>query len=81
MLIHYVFFSYKIDRQIYYRVFIRKNIDEKGDSVMITFIYYLFCAYIAFLLVWNFVESDSVYEEVMYAFVVMPFILRILLIK
>jgi uncharacterized protein YqhQ len=45
---------------------------------MITFIYYLFCAYIVLLLVWNFIETDSLYEEILYAFVFMPFVLRIL---
>ena len=48
---------------------------------MITLIYYLFCGYVASLLVWNFVESDSVYDEAMYVFVVMPFVSRILLVK
>ena len=48
---------------------------------MITVIYYLFCAYIVLLLIWNFIEDDNLYNEILYAFVLMPFILRILRIK
>ncbi len=48
---------------------------------MITVIYYLFCAYIVLLLIWNFIEDDKLYNEILYAFVLMPFILRILRIK
>jgi len=48
---------------------------------MITFIYYLFCAYIVLLLIWNYIEEDNLYNEILYAFVLMPFILRILRIN
>lgn len=45
---------------------------------MVTMIYYLFCAFIAILLIWNFFEEENLYNEILYAFVLMPFILRVL---
>lgn len=45
---------------------------------MVTLIYYLFCAFTAVLLVWNFLEEENLYNEILYAFVLMPFILRVL---
>jgi hypothetical protein len=48
---------------------------------MITLIYYLFCGYIAILLVSNFLRSRKLYDEIMYAFAIMPFVLRVIRLK
>jgi len=48
---------------------------------MVTLIYYLFCGYIVFLLIWNFVETDNMYEEILHVIVFIPFVLRILRIN
>lgn len=45
---------------------------------MVTLLYYLFCAFIGVLLIWNFFEEDNTYNEILYAFVLIPFVLRVL---
>ena len=48
---------------------------------MITFVYYLFCAYIVILLGWNFYKSENLYDEILHAFAIIPFVLRVIRLK
>jgi uncharacterized membrane protein len=48
---------------------------------MVTILYYLLTAYIAVLLVWNFLKRKKWQEELLYLIVLIPFILRILRLK
>jgi hypothetical protein len=48
---------------------------------MVTILYYLMTAYIAVLLVWNFLKRKKWQEEVLYLIVLIPFILRLLRLK
>lgn len=48
---------------------------------MITVLYYILTAFIAVLLVWNFIERKKWQEEVLYVIVFLPFLLRILRLK
>jgi hypothetical protein len=49
--------------------------------MIITILYYLMTAYIAALLVWNFLKRKKWQEEVLYIIVLIPFILRLLRLK
>jgi hypothetical protein len=44
-------------------------------------LYYIFTAFIVFLCVWNFIKSRNIQEEILYAVLIVPFILRIFHIK
>lgn len=48
---------------------------------MVTILYYLLTAYVAVLLVWNFLKRKKWQEEVLYLIVLIPFILRLLWLK
>ena len=48
---------------------------------MVTILYYLLTAYVAVLLVWNFLKRKKWQEEVLYLIVLVPFILRLLRLK
>jgi len=48
---------------------------------MITWAYYLFCGYVAVLLISNFLKSKKLYDEILYAFAIMPFVLRLIRLK
>ncbi|OPZ51024.1 MAG: hypothetical protein BWY92_00453 [Firmicutes bacterium ADurb.BinA052] len=48
---------------------------------MITLAYYLFCGYIVILLVRNFLRCRNLYDEILYAFAIMPFVLRVIRLK
>jgi len=49
--------------------------------MMITVLYYLLTAYVAVLLVWNFVKGKKWQEEALYIIVLIPFLLRLLRLK
>ena len=48
---------------------------------MITILYYALTAFVAVLLVWNFIDRKKWQEEVLYVIVLLPFVLRILRLK
>jgi uncharacterized membrane protein len=50
-------------------------------NTLIALAYYAITAYIAVLLVWNFIRRKKWQEEVLYLIVLMPFILRLLRLK
>jgi uncharacterized membrane protein len=49
--------------------------------MIVTVFYYLLTAYIAVLLVWNFVKRKKWQEEALYIIVLIPFLLRLLRLK
>lgn len=49
--------------------------------MMITVLYYLLTAFIAVVLVWNFVKGRKWQEEALYIIVLIPFLLRLLRLK
>lgn len=49
--------------------------------MIITVLYYVLTAYIAVLLVWNFIRRKKWQEEVLYLIVLIPFLLRLLRLK
>ena len=50
-------------------------------SAIVTVFYYLLTAYVAVLLVWNFIKRKNWQDEVLYLIVLIPFILRLLRLK
>jgi hypothetical protein len=48
---------------------------------MITILYYALTAFVAVLLVWNFIDRKKWQEEVLYVIVLLPFVLRLLRLK
>jgi hypothetical protein len=44
-------------------------------------LYEIFAAFIVFLCIWNFIKSKDFQEEILYAVLAVPFILRIFHIK
>jgi hypothetical protein len=50
-------------------------------NAVITILYYLLTAYIAVLLVWNFIKRKNWQEEVLYIIILIPFVLRLLRLK
>jgi uncharacterized membrane protein len=50
-------------------------------NTIVTVLYYLLTAYIAVLLVWNFLKRKNWQEEALYVIVLIPFLLRLLRIK
>jgi hypothetical protein len=50
-------------------------------NTIVTVLYYLLTAYIAVLLVWNFLKRKNWQEEALYIIVLIPFLLRLLRIK
>jgi hypothetical protein len=49
--------------------------------MVVTVLYYLLTAYIAGLLVWNFLRRKKWQEEVLYIIILIPFLLRLLRLK
>jgi hypothetical protein len=50
-------------------------------NMVITILYYLLTAYIAFLIVWNFLRRKNWQEEVLYIIILIPFLLRLFRLK
>ena len=50
-------------------------------NAVITVLYYLLTAYVAVLIVWNFLKRKNWQEEVLYIIILIPFILRLLRLK
>ncbi len=50
-------------------------------NTIVTFLYYALTAYVAVLLVWNFVKRKNWQEEALYIIVLIPFLLRLLRLK
>jgi hypothetical protein len=50
-------------------------------QTIVTLLYYLLVAFVAALLVWNFVRSRKWEEEVLYMIVLVPFLLRLFRFK
>ncbi len=50
-------------------------------NTIVTVIYYLLTAYVAVMLVWNFLKRKNWQEEVLYVIVLIPFLLRLLRLK
>jgi hypothetical protein len=48
---------------------------------VITVLYYALTAFVAVLLVWNFIDRKKWQEEVLYVIVLLPFVLRLLRLK
>jgi hypothetical protein len=46
--------------------------------MIITILYYLLTAYIAFLIVWNLLKRKKWQEEILYIIILIPFLLRLL---
>jgi hypothetical protein len=49
--------------------------------MIVTIFYYLLTAFVAVLLVWNFLKRKNWQEEVLYVIVLIPFLLRLLRLK
>jgi len=49
--------------------------------MIVTVLYYVLTAYVAVLLVWNFIKRKGWQEEVLYIIVLIPFLLRLLRLK
>jgi hypothetical protein len=49
--------------------------------MIVTILYYLMTAFIAVLLVWNFLKRKDWQEEVLYIIVLIPFLLRLFRLK
>ncbi len=50
-------------------------------NTIVTVLYYLLTAYVAVLLVWNFLKRKNWQEEVLYIVILIPFVLRLLRLK
>lgn len=50
-------------------------------QLAVTILYYLFIAFIVFLMVWNLIKSKKWQEEVLYIIVLIPFLLRLFRLK
>ena len=50
-------------------------------NTIVTVLYYLLTAYVAVLLVWNFLKKKNGQDEILYIIVLIPFILRLLRLK
>lgn len=48
---------------------------------MILIIYRIICVYISIVLIWNLFKSKNIWDKMIYAIILMPFMLRTLLIK
>jgi len=49
--------------------------------MIITILYYILTAFIALLIIWNFIKSKKWQEEVLYIIILIPFLLRLLRLK
>lgn len=58
------------------------EIPEMGvTSMIVTILYYVMAAFIAVLLIWNFMKSRKLQDEILYIIVLLPFVLRLLRLK
>ncbi|MCK4431646.1 MAG: hypothetical protein KAW19_10155 [Candidatus Aminicenantes bacterium] len=49
--------------------------------MIITILYYILTAFIALLIIWNFIKSKKWQEEALYIIILIPFLLRLLRLK
>ena len=49
--------------------------------MVIMIIYHMMTAFLASILMWNFAKSKSIQQAVLYAIVLIPFVLRVLHLK
>ncbi len=49
--------------------------------MIMTILYYLLTAYIAFLIIWNLLKNKKWQEEILYIIILMPFLLRLFRLK
>lgn len=49
--------------------------------MIVTILYYAMAAFIAVLLIWNFLKSRKLQDEILYVIVLVPFVLRLLRLK
>ena len=49
--------------------------------MIITILYYLLTAYVAFLIIWNLLKSKKWQEEILYIIILLPFLLRLFRLK
>jgi ABC-type spermidine/putrescine transport system permease subunit I len=49
--------------------------------MIITILYYILTAYIAFLIIWNLIKKKKWQEELLYIIILIPFLLRLLRLK
>lgn len=49
--------------------------------MIITILYYILTAFIASLIIWNFIKSKKWQEEALYIIILIPFLLRLLRLK
>jgi len=52
-----------------------------GTTMIVTILYYGMAAFIAVLLIWNFMKSRKLQDEILYVIVLVPFVLRLLRLK
>jgi hypothetical protein len=50
-------------------------------ETIVTVLYYLLTAFVAVMLVWNFVRRKNWQEEALYVVILIPFLLRLLRLK
>jgi uncharacterized membrane protein len=50
-------------------------------NTIVTLLYYVLTAFVAVLLIWNFLKRKNWQEEVLYIIVLIPFVLRLLRLK
>jgi hypothetical protein len=49
--------------------------------MIMTILYYILTAYIAFLIIWNLLKNKKWQEEILYIIILMPFLLRLFRLK
>jgi len=50
-------------------------------ATIVTVLYYLMTAFVAVMLVWNFLRRKNWQEEALYVIILIPFLLRLLRLK
>ena len=50
-------------------------------ATIVTILYYLLTAFVAVMLVWNFLRRKNWQEEALYVIILIPFLLRLLRLK
>jgi len=50
-------------------------------TTIITFIYYLFIAFISILIIYNLIKTRDWKKEIIYVVILLPFLLRLFLLK
>jgi uncharacterized membrane protein len=50
-------------------------------ATIVTVLYYLITAFVAVMLVWNFLRRKNWQEEALYVIILIPFLLRLLRLK